>query len=88
MRKTQVTVPWTAGLHLRPAAQLVQLTRRFRSEIRLRLESRIADARSILGILMLSASLGTALDIEASGADEHEAIEAVQDFFSNPGPPE
>lgn len=81
MRHTLVTVQWGSGLHLRPAARLVHLARGFRSEIRLRLGGTVADARSILSILLLSAGLGTALDIEASGTDEREAIQAVQQFF-------
>lgn len=83
MKYAQVTVPWAAGLHLRPAAKLAQLTRNFRSEIRLRIDSHITDARSVLGIVLLSASLGAILDVEVSGADEHEAIEAVQQFFAD-----
>ncbi len=81
MRQTKVTVPWDSGLHLRPAAQLIHLARGYQSEIRLRRGGKIADARSILGVLLLSAGLGTALDIEAAGVDEGEAILAVQRFF-------
>jgi phosphotransferase system HPr (HPr) family protein len=82
MRCTQVTVRWRSGLHLRPAAQLIRLARGFQSEIRLRVGGTIADARSILAILLLGAGLGTALEVEASGADEPEAILAVQQFFA------
>lgn len=66
------------------AARLVRLAQRFRSSIRLRLGTRIADARSILNLMLLSATLGTALDIEAAGADEHEAVQAVEEFFASP----
>jgi phosphocarrier protein HPr len=81
MRATRVTVNWDDGLHLRSAARLVRLARKFRSKIVLRLGSRVADARSILSILVLSATLGAALYIEASGDDEQEAIQAVQAYF-------
>jgi len=70
---------------LRAAAELVRVTQRFSSQVCLQLGSQIADARSVLNLMLLSASLGTALDIEASGADEHEAIQAIHDFFHNPG---
>ncbi len=81
MTRRQVTVAWNQGLHLRRAAQLVQLAQRFHSRISLQLGSRMADARSVLSLLLLSASMGTALDVEAIGADELEAIQAVQEFF-------
>lgn len=81
MTRLQVTVAWTRGLHLRRAAQLVQLAHNFHSQISFHLGSRIADARSVLSLMLLSASLGTALDVQAAGADEHEALQAIQDFF-------
>ena len=81
MQCTRVTVRWNPGLHLRPASALVHLARRFQSEIRLRVGSTLIDARSILGILLLSATLGTALEVEASGDDEREAISAIRSFF-------
>ncbi len=81
MQRTQVTVRWNPGLHLRPASALVQIARRFRSEIKLRFGGTLTDARSILGVMLLSATLGAALDVEASGDDEREAIRAIQNFF-------
>jgi len=81
MKAIRITVKWERGLHLRAAAQLVQLSRQFHSHIRFRLGAQAADARSILSIMLLAASLGTCLDIEASGDDEHEAIQAVAAYF-------
>jgi phosphotransferase system HPr (HPr) family protein len=86
MKTARVTVKWHAGLHMRAAAKLVHLARRFRSRISIRLGSRIADARSILSIMILSAGLGSPLDIEASGDDEHEAIQAVEAYFDDGAP--
>lgn len=85
MKVTQVIIRWRCGLHLRAAAELVRLAQRFRSEIRLHLDSQVADARSVLSLLLLTASLGRALRVEARGADEHEAILAVRDFFHAEG---
>jgi len=85
MKTTRLTVQWKNGLHLRAAAQLVQITRKFHSRIFVRLGSQVADARSIVSIMILAASLGTALDIEVSGADEHEAIQAVESYFASGG---
>ncbi len=84
MKSSRVTIRWPHGLHLRTAARLVRLAQAFRSRIQLRLGARIADARSILSIMILAAGLGTCLDIEATGNDEHEALQAVQEFFESP----
>jgi phosphocarrier protein HPr len=83
MKCTQVTIKWPEGLHMRTAARLVRLVARFRSRVVLRFGPRVADARSILSIMILSASLGSPVDVEASGNDEHEAIQAVAAFFED-----
>ena len=56
---------------------------RFRSSILCRLGEKVADGRSVINILILCASLGTTLEIEASGPDEREAIRAVDAFFES-----
>jgi phosphocarrier protein HPr len=83
MKATRITVKWEEGLHMRAAARLVQLARRFNSRILLRLGAGVADARSIMSIMILAASLGSPLIVEASGEDEHEAIQAVEVFFDS-----
>jgi phosphocarrier protein HPr len=83
MKQIQVTVQWEDGLHLRPAAKLVKVAQRFNSRILLRIGSRLADARSIMNVLLLSATLGTCLDVEIAGTDEHEAERAVKEFFQD-----
>jgi phosphocarrier protein HPr len=83
MKTTVVTVPWKEGIHLRRAGSLAQLAARFRASIVCRLEGKVADARSIISILILCASLGATLEIEASGPDEGEAIQAVDAYFSS-----
>jgi len=66
---------------LRMAAQLVRLTQGFTSRVALHLGNRIADTRSVLGLVLLSAHPGTALEVVAHGVDEHEAVVAVAEFF-------
>jgi phosphocarrier protein len=67
------------GLHARAAAKLVRTATAFRSTLRLvRLDrSGDADAKSILSVLMLAASLGTELIIMAEGTDEQTALDAL-----------
>jgi phosphotransferase system HPr (HPr) family protein len=76
-------VPWREGLHLRPAAKLVQIGRQFRSSVSLKCGRRVADLRSILSMIALCATMGTSLDVEAAGEDEEDAIQAVQQVFSS-----
>jgi phosphotransferase system HPr (HPr) family protein len=83
MKTTVVTVRWEDGIHLRRAGKMAQLAGRFRSSILCRLGGKAADARSIISILILCAGLGATLEIEASGADEREAIQAIEAFFSS-----
>ena len=85
MKTAVVTIPWVEGLHLRPAATLVHLTRRFCSEIRLYCGNAVADGQSVLGIALLGAASGAELEVHASGPDEHEAIMTLQNFFSAGG---
>ncbi len=82
MKMIQLVVAWRHGLHLRPASRLVARAREFQSAVRLRVGERVADARSIFQILLLSASLGTTMIIEADGTDEQEALNAVSAVFA------
>jgi len=72
---------------MRTAAQLVKLARQFHSRIFLRLGSQVADARSIMSIMILCANLSSPIDIEISGDDEHEATQAVMAYFNSSPPP-
>ncbi len=73
------------GLHARAAAQLVRLAGRFKSRITIkRLDnSAFANAKSMLSVLTLAASMNTVLEIEVSGADENAAFEAIAGLFGN-----
>jgi phosphocarrier protein HPr len=81
MKTTVVTVQWKEGIHLRRAGNIARLAKRFRSSISCRLGGQVADARSVLAKLILCAGLGATLEIEATGPDEGEAIQAVDAFF-------
>lgn len=84
MAERRIQVIGRLGLHARAAANLVRVASRFKSSLMLqRLDVNAeADAKSILSILTLAASRGTALRVVATGVDEQEALEAVVDLFS------
>ena len=86
LKKTRVTVPWKEGLHLRNAARVVKRARIFQSSIRIKVNERVSDARSVLGLLLLCATLGTVVDLEAAGEDEDAALASVSSLFEEGEP--
>ncbi len=66
------------GLHARAAAKLVRLASRFESEILLRAGPREADAKSIMAVMMLAATEGTDLEIDARGEDAEQALQSIR----------
>jgi phosphocarrier protein HPr len=85
MLESTVTVVNRLGLHARAAAQLVKLAGTFKSKVTLsRVDNGVrADAKSILTVLMLAASVGTELRLTADGEDEEQAINEVAALFAN-----
>jgi phosphotransferase system HPr (HPr) family protein len=67
-----------AGLHARPAAQIVERVRGFDAEVSIQAGARRADARSITGLLGLGAATGDEITLRADGAQAHEALAAVE----------
>jgi phosphotransferase system HPr (HPr) family protein len=73
----EVTVRNRLGLHARAAARFVHAANRFHSRVTVSRDGRTMDGKSILGILLLAASQGTALDLGAEGDDEDAAVAAL-----------
>ena len=65
------------GLHARAAARFVHTAGRFRARVTAGRDGRVMDGKSILGILLLAASRGTAIEVTAEGPDEEEAMAAL-----------
>lgn len=66
---------------MRPATELVKLAMTFQSSISLKFNERLADARSILAVVLLCAAFGSVVDLEVSGDDEEEALAAMTAVF-------
>lgn len=77
MIKTRVVISNKLGLHARASAKLTKLTSGFVSEIHLSRNERRVNAKSIMGVMMLAAGLGSEIEVEANGADESAAVEAI-----------
>ena len=65
------------GLHTRPSTELVKCASTFKSQITLHYQSVCVNAKSLLGILMLAASKGSKIRVEAEGDDAEEAVETL-----------
>ena len=73
----RVVLPAAVALHARPAANFVKTAMRFRSRVTVGVNGRLADAKSILAVLALGATGGTALDLCAEGEDAPAALDAL-----------
>ena len=71
------------GLHARAAAKLVFIANKFVSDITLVKDDKQADARSIMKILMLSASRDSIINITVEGNDEIQAMNSIEKLFQN-----
>ena len=71
------------GLHARASAKFVKLASSFDAEVKVSRDGHTVDARSIMGLMMLAAGIGSSITIEADGPDAHDAVEALVDLVSN-----
>lgn len=71
------------GLHARPASLFVQTTNRFKSKVRVFKDHEEVDGKSIMGLLMLAAPMGTILKIVAEGEDEEKVLQSLKELFAN-----
>jgi phosphocarrier protein HPr len=83
MQKKSITITNKLGLHARASAKLTQTAGRFASSIWISREGRRVNAKSIMGVMMLAAGLGSTVELEADGADEAEAIAEVEKLFAD-----
>ncbi len=77
MIKTTVIISNRLGLHARASAKLTKLAGGFQSDVHLSRNGRRVNAKSIMGVMMLAAGLGTEVEVETSGMDEQAAIDAL-----------
>ncbi len=82
MKTVTVTVSDPVGFHLRAAGRIVKLTKTFASEVTIRYNGRIANAKSIMGLASLAAEFGTEVEIEADGTDEDSAVAKLVELIA------
>ena len=77
MIKTRTTISNKLGLHARASAKFTKLAGSFASEVWMSKGERRVNAKSIMGVMMLAAGIGSIVEIETNGADEEAAMKAL-----------
>lgn len=65
------------GLHARASAKLTQTASAYQSEVWLERNGKRVNAKSIMGVMMLAAGMGTTVEIETDGPQEQQAMDAL-----------
>ncbi|AHK18800.1 PTS phosphocarrier protein NPr [Yersinia similis] len=82
--KQTVEIKNKLGMHARPAMKLFELVQSFDAEVMLRNDSGTeAEASSVIALLMLDSAKGRQIEVEATGADEIQALAAVIELFNS-----
>ncbi len=71
------------GLHARASAKFVKLASTFDAEIQVSRDGSTVDARSIMGLMMLAAGIGSTIEISAEGAEAEAALDALCALVAN-----
>ena len=77
MIKSTLTISNKLGLHARASAKLTKLASSFQSDIFMSRNGRRVNAKSIMGVMMLAAGIGTQVEVETTGSDEQAAMDAI-----------
>jgi phosphocarrier protein HPr len=77
MLKATVTINNKLGLHARASAKLTKLAGSFACDVHMSRNGRRINAKSIMGVMMLAAGLGSEVEIETDGIDEQHALQAI-----------
>ena len=83
MQKRNVKIVNKLGLHARASAKLTQTASKFAAAVWIARNGRRVNAKSIMGVMMLAAGLGSTVELETDGADENEAMDAVEKLFAD-----
>ncbi|MDT2044970.1 phosphocarrier protein Chr [Priestia aryabhattai] len=79
----QVEIKLRTGLQARVAAMFVQEANRFTSDVFLKKDEKVVNAKSIMGLMSLALNRGTVITLIAEGSDEEEAVEALCAYVEN-----
>ncbi len=83
MIKTNVSISNKLGLHARASAKLTKLAGSFQSEVFMSRNGRRVNAKSIMGVMMLAAGMGSEVEIETQGSDEQAAMDGIVSLIND-----
>ena len=83
MIQTTINISNKLGLHARASAKLTKLAGSFACEVWMSKGERRVNAKSIMGVMMLAAGLGSTVVVETDGRDEKEAMDALTALINN-----
>jgi phosphocarrier protein HPr len=83
MIKRTIQVSNKLGLHARASAKLTQMASKYQASVWIARNGRRVNAKSIMGVMMLAAGLGTTVELETDGVDEQAAIDALEALFND-----
>lgn len=78
----KITVLNKLGIHARPAAQFVRVASRFQADVTVEKDEERVDGKSIMGLMMLAVGCGAEITVTAEGADEKEALAAIEELIA------
>lgn len=81
--KEELTIKNRLGLHARAAARLVQTASRFRAEVLIERDGLEVNGKSIMGLLMLAAPIGSQIRVQTKGEDAESALAAVRQLIDD-----
>lgn len=83
MQKKTLEIVNKLGLHARASAKLTQAAAKFASGVFITRNGRRVNAKSIMGVMMLAAGKGATIEVETEGADEAEALAAIEALIAD-----
>ena len=84
MQQREIEIVSTLGLNAAASARLVQLASKYLCEVSLARSGRKVNAKSLMGVMMLTAGKGSRVILETDGPDETEALEAIAALIGEP----
>ena len=83
MQQSVVKISNKLGLHARASAKLTKLAGSFACEVHMSRNGRRINAKSIMGVMMLAAGMGSEVEVETEGVDEAQALAAIVELIAS-----
>ena len=83
MPQREIEIVNKLGLHARASAKLTQMASRYQSDVHIARNGRRVNAKSIMGVMMLAASIGSTVELETDGPQEEEAMAALAKLIAD-----